>query len=135
MKPPYQIQPLGNLQPENKHPRHHLLVRLKGSDGSSWSKEFELDITPASPRRFLILQLQSKAEKSTGQIVQLSNTQSEFSLRLRGPASPATIKDLSSMPIEHWMATLHACFVEAKAVVGILVTSHGRISVALHEGE
>jgi hypothetical protein len=128
MKPPYLTQPLGNVHPENKHPRHNLQVTLKGDDGSSWSTGFELDTKPASPRRFLILELQTRAEKSGGQMVQLSDTQSEFSVRLRGPTLPATIKDLSSLPIKNWVATLYTCFAEAEAVVGILITNRGRIA-------
>ena len=135
MKPPYLTQPLGNVHPENKHPRHNLQVILRGDDGSIWSTGFDLDTKPTSPRRFLVLELQTKAEKSSGRMVQFSDTQSEFSVRLRGPASPAKIKDLSSLPMKNWMATLYACFADAEAVVGILVCNHGRISVALHEGE
>lgn len=135
MKPPHLTQPLGNVHPENKHPRHNLQVILRGDDGSIWSTGFDLDTKPTSPRRFLVLELQTRAEKSSGQMVQLSDTQSEFSVRLRGPASPATIKDLSAQPIKNWMAILYACFAEAEAVVGILVTNRGRVSVALHEGE
>ena len=135
MKPPYLTQPLGNVHPENKHPRHNLQVILRGDDGSIWSTGFDLDTKPTSPRRFLVLELQTKAEKSSDQMLQLSDTQSEFSVRLQGPASPATIKDLSSLPTKNWMAILYACFAEAEAVVGILVTNRGRVSVALHEGE
>jgi len=135
MKPPHLTQPLGSMHPENRHPRHHLELILRGEDGSIWSTGFDLDTKPTSPRRFLVLELQTKAEKSTGQMVQLSDNQSEFSVRLRGPALPAKIKDLSSLPMKNWMATLYACFADAEAVVGILVSNHGRISVALHEGE
>lgn len=67
-------------------------------------------------------------------MMQLSETQSEFTVPLQGPALPATLKDLSTMPLQDWMAIMFVSFAEAKAAIGILVT-HGRVSVTLHEGD
>lgn len=82
----------------------------------------------------LILELPAKVEKDGGKMVQLSDIQSEFIVHLSGPASSATIRDLSATPLQGWMTTLFTCFAEAKAAIGILVTG-GRVSMALHEGE
>jgi len=131
---PYQTQPLGSAQPENKHAQHELKITLRGNDGSSWSTEFQFDTRSAAPRRFIILELPGKVKNPTGQMIQLSETRSEFVVDLLGPASPATIKDLSAMPLKDWMATLYISFAETQSAVGVLVT-HGRVSVTLHGGE
>ena len=131
---PYQTQPLGSAQPESKHVHHELQVILRGNDGSSWSTEFQFDTRSAAPRRFMILELPAKVKNPTGQMVQLSDARSEFVVDLLAPASAATLKDLSAMPLKEWMATLLISFAETQASIGILVT-HGRVSVTLHGGE
>ena len=134
MKQTYQTQPLGSAQPESKHVHHELQVILRGNDGSSWSTEFQFDTTAAAPRRFVILELPGKVKNPTGQMIQLSDARSEFVVDLLAPASAATLKDLSAMPLKEWMATLLISFAETQASIGILVT-HGRVSVTLHGGE
>ena len=134
MKPTYQTQPLGVLRPASKHSHHELQVILQGNDGSSWSTWFDFATSDSSPRRFLILELPSRVVKPGGDMVQLSETQSELIVQLQGPASEALLKDLSATPIQDWMSTLFTCFAEAPSAIGILVT-HGQVSVTLHEGE
>ena len=82
----------------------------------------------------MILELPAKVKNPTGQMVQLSDARSEFVVDLLAPASPATLKDLSAMPLKDWMATLLISFAETQASIGVLVT-HGRVSVTLHGGE
>jgi hypothetical protein len=82
----------------------------------------------------MILDLPAKVKNPTGQMVQLSDTRSEFVVDLLGLASPATVKDLSGLPIKDWIPTLLVSFAETQASIGILVT-HGRVSVTLHAGE
>jgi len=65
---------------------------------------------------------------------QVSNTHSEFVVNLIGDASPATLCDLSHIPLKDWMATMFSKFADCPAGIGVLVTS-GKISVTLHSGE
>jgi hypothetical protein len=134
MQPTHQSQPLGNIQPENKHTHHQLTIILTGNDGSTWSTEFHLDTKLEAPRRFLILAIQGKVQKPAGNMVQVSETKSEFTVQLRGSASPAVLRDLSATPLKDWIPTLLISFAESQAAIGILV-NRGRVSVTLNEGE
>lgn len=134
MRATHQTQLLGVIQPKGKYPHHRLNVILEGPDESIWSTEFKFDLTPSAPRRFLILELPARVGKPDGDMNQYSETQSAFTVHLRGPVGAARLKDLSATPIHSWISTLFACFAQAPAAIGILVT-HGQVSVILNGGE
>ena len=134
MKINRRTEQMGVFRPQPKHHHHQVRIILKSKDGSSdWAMTLELETTLTSPRKIIILELPCKA-KPDGQMKQISNTRSEFTVDLIGDASPATLCDLSHIPLKDWMATMFSKFANCHAAIGVLVTS-GRISVTLHSGE
>ena len=67
-------------------------------------------------------------------MVQKSNTESEFQVRLTGRASPSLLVNLSNTPTNQWLATLFARAACCPAVIGVLLV-HGRVSVTLYGEE
>jgi len=129
------ITPLGLARPTPPHEQHRLVIRLESADGqSTWSATLDLATKLASPPQFLLLELPAKVRKPGGKMVQKSNTESAFEVRLTGPASPAVLTNLSGTPTDEWMATLFARSACCQAVIGVLV-AHGRVSLALYGEE
>ena len=134
MKQTRRSQQMGIFRPQPKHAKHELKIVLKSADGlSDWAMTLDLETTLTSPPKIIVLELPCKAEPS-GVMKQVSNTCSEFTVELIGDASPATLCDLSHIPLNDWMHTMFSKFAECPAAIGVLVTS-GKISVTLHSGE
>ena len=134
MKHTRRSQQMGIFRPQPKHDHHTLKIILKSADGiSDWATTLELETKLTSPPKIIILELPSKAEPG-GEMRQVSNTRSEFTVNLIGDASPATLTDLSHLPLQDWMATMFSKFANCRAAIGVLVTS-GRVSVTMHTGE
>jgi len=134
-RPKRTITPLGLARPTPPHERHQLTISLEGNDGqSTWSATLELETKRASPPQFLLWELPAKVRRQGGKMVPKSHTESEFRVRLAGPASPARLTKLSGIPISAWMATLFAKAAGCPAVIGVLV-AHGRVSVTVYGEE
>ena len=126
---------MGIFRPEIKPQRHEIKIVLKSEDGNSnWMTTLELETGPNTPPKMLILELPSRANQPTGEMRQISNNQSEFTVDLVGDASPAALTDLSGTPLQNWMATMFSKFASCPAAIGVLVT-RGTISVTLHSEE
>jgi len=126
---------MGIFRPQPKHDHHELKILLKSTDGlSDWATTLELKTALTSPPKIIILELPCRAKQPTGEMRQISNTQSKFTVHLDGDASPATLCDLSAVPLKHWMRTMFSKFAECPAAICILVTS-GKISLTFHPGE
>ena len=126
---------MGIFSPQPKHDHHELKILLKSADGlSDWATTLELKTALTSPPKIIILELPCRAKQPTGEMRQISNTQSEFTVHLDGAAAPATLCDLSGIPLKHWMRTMFSRFAECPAAICVLVTS-GKISLTFHPGE
>ena len=134
MKNHCRTEQMGIFRPQPKHERHTIKIVLKSHDGlSDWATTLDLETKLNMPPTFLILELPCRA-KPGAEMRQISNTHSEFNVDLEGNASPATLCDLSHIPLKNWMSTLFTKFGDCHAAIGVVVTS-GKISVTLHPGE
>jgi len=125
MKSNRNTEQLGIFRPEIKPQHQEVKIVLKSKD---------LETGPNTPPKMLILELPSRANQPTGEMRQISNAQSEFTVDLVGAASPATLTDLSATPRQNWMATMFTKFASCPAAIAVLVT-RGTISVTLHSEE
>jgi len=129
------VTPLGLARPASPHERHRLTIRLESADGkSTWAATLDLETKLGSPPQFLLLELPAKVRTSGAKMIQKNNIESEFRVKLTGPASPSVVTNLSGTPTSEWMATLFARSASCQAVIGVLVT-HGRVSVTLYGEE
>jgi hypothetical protein len=129
----YKIQPLALCRPQSQYTNHELTIVLEGDDGR-WTTKLDLDTRTDAPPRLLVFELPTAVQKTTGQMRQIGPTRSEFKLKLAGPSHPATIIDLSSLPMAEWMPTLFLKFAQCPSAVGVLVI-RGQVSVTLNEGD
>ena len=135
MKSNRNTEQLGIFRPEIKPQPQEVKIVLKSKDGNSnWTTTLDLETGPNTPPKMLILELPSRANQPTGEMRQISNAQSEFTVDLVGAASPATLTDLSATPRQNWMATMFTKFASCPAAIAVLVT-RGTISVTLHSEE
>ena len=129
----HNIHPLGILRPASKHKQHELKINLVGDKGQ-WTTTLNLDTRPEAKPQFLIVKIGLPLRRPTGEMKQLANAQSEFTIRIMGPMADATIVNLSPLPIQDWMPTMFAEFAQNPAALAVLC-SHGRVSVTLHGGD
>jgi hypothetical protein len=114
---------------------YRLTIRLESADGqSSRSSTLDLENEVASPPQFLLFELPAQVRSPGGTMVQKSNLESEFRIRLAGPATPAVLTNLSGTPTNQWMATLFARSASCPAVIGVLF-ANGRVSLAVYGEE
>jgi len=129
----YKIQPLALCRPQSPYTNHELTIVLAGDDGR-WTTTLDLDTRMDAPPKLLVFELPTAVQKTTGQMRQIGPTRSEFKVKLAGPSHPATIVDLSSLPMAEWMRTLFLKFAQCPSAVGVLVI-RGQVSVTLNEGD
>jgi len=131
------IEPIGmqDIQrSKNEKAPRHLGITLEGDDGrSNRPLLIELGVAEDSPKKFVVLEF-PVSMKNPGEILwHLDGPQAELVVRLAGPASAPKIYDLSAVPLGGWIATMFSIFAGCPAAVAIL-TNHGQIHVAMHEG-
>lgn len=129
----HDTHPLGILRPESKFQCHELTIILVGNDGQ-WSSALDLKTGNDAPSQLVIFKIDSPVKKPTGEMKQISNTQSEFVVRLAGPTTMATVLNLSKLPLKDWMPVMFSTFAQCPAAIAVLVV-RGRVSVTLHEGD
>jgi hypothetical protein len=129
----YESRPLGLIRPATTHDKHELRIILT-SDKNQWRSTLTLDTRQNAKAQFLIFKIEAPLRRPTGEMKQITNTQSEFLVRIQGPAAMASIMNLSPLPIKEWMQTMFSTFAQSQAAIAVLCT-HGRVSVTLHGGD
>jgi hypothetical protein len=134
MKPIETLGPLDIQRPQKEKAPHYLHLTLRGDD--RWIERtllIAIKTNTHAPKRFLVHEFPLWTKKSVATIRQLDGRQRKLVLRLADPASPAKVHDLSTTPWHEWRVRMFSIFTDCPAGAGILAC-HGRMSVAMHEG-
>ena len=135
MNPTHQNHPLGLLRPYNEHTTHQLKIILLNGDGErGWSTLLDLNTRPDSERKFFLIEFTAAIRPPGGAMRRLDDEHSELTVPLDETITAPTIKDLSSTPLEEWMATMFSTFARCPSAVAVLCNL-GQISTVLHGGE